>query len=276
MLRRCLESPNRCFGMVPPPRATPATGANGTISTGNDYGTMLEIRNVQMLPDGRSFVETWGTYRFRIMDRGMRDGYMVARVERIEDYEEEEEVQVVPAAVGVTPPSIIDGNGLAPTPGPSIAPQALAAEPSATSHPLEAAVGVGIGEALVSVGSQPHASPPRSHTRHHSSSSHTSHSSDGGSRPSSAGAHVVAGREPHAGTTAEPKPIPTGPRRVPTNAELMATCHQFIEQTRQGTPWVVQHLHNINYVPMPSDPASFSFWMALVRGARPGVRRVRD
>ena len=50
---------------------------------------MLEIRNVQMLPDGRSFVETWGTWRFRIMDRGMRDGYMVARVERIEDYEEE-------------------------------------------------------------------------------------------------------------------------------------------------------------------------------------------
>ena len=90
MLRRCLESPNHCFGMVPPPRTAPTPGAHGTgSSTGNDYGTMLQIRNVQMLPDGRSFVETWGTWRFRIMDRGMRDGYMVARVERIEDYEEE-------------------------------------------------------------------------------------------------------------------------------------------------------------------------------------------
>ena len=48
----------------------------------------------------------------------------------------------------------------------------------------------------------------------------------------------------------------------------MAKCHAFLEQTRQGTPWVVQHLHN-NYVPMPSDPASFSFWMALVRPLLP-------
>ena len=75
--------------MVPPPRAAPTAAAHGGTSTGNDYGTMLQIRNVQMLPDGRSFVETWGTWRFRIMDRGMRDGYVVARVERIEDCDEE-------------------------------------------------------------------------------------------------------------------------------------------------------------------------------------------
>jgi Lon protease-like protein len=47
-----------------------------------EYGTMLEIRSVQMLSDGRSMVETWGTFRFRILDRGLLDGYMVGRIER--------------------------------------------------------------------------------------------------------------------------------------------------------------------------------------------------
>jgi Lon protease-like protein len=54
----------------------PATDA------GNDFGTMLEIKGVTMLPGGRSVVETCGTYRFRIMERGTMDGYMVARIER--------------------------------------------------------------------------------------------------------------------------------------------------------------------------------------------------
>ena len=47
-----------------------------------EYGTMLEIRSVQMLSDGRSMVETWGTWRFRVLERGLLDGYMVGRVER--------------------------------------------------------------------------------------------------------------------------------------------------------------------------------------------------
>lgn len=73
MLRRCLESPNPRFGMIIPPKA----GVSQT-----EYGTMLEIRSVQMLPDGRSMVETWGTSRFRILERGTLDGYMVGRIER--------------------------------------------------------------------------------------------------------------------------------------------------------------------------------------------------
>ncbi|KAF8639751.1 hypothetical protein AX17_001013 [Amanita inopinata Kibby_2008] len=82
MLRRCLESPTPCFGMVMPPKP-------GSPSAQVDYGTMLEIRSVQMLPDGRSIVETWGTHRFRIMERGNLDGYMVGRTERIDDYSDE-------------------------------------------------------------------------------------------------------------------------------------------------------------------------------------------
>lgn len=50
----------------------------------------------------------------------------------------------------------------------------------------------------------------------------------------------------------------------PTYEELTAICHAFVEQLRSGTPpWVVQRL-NHTYGPMPADPATFSFWMALV------------
>lgn len=73
MLRRCLETDNPRFGMVMPPK--PGSAAM-------EYGTMLEIRSVQMLPDGRSMVETWGTHRFRVLERGTLDGYMVGRIER--------------------------------------------------------------------------------------------------------------------------------------------------------------------------------------------------
>lgn len=72
MIRRCSRSENASFGMIMPPRAH-----------GGDtqYGTMLEIISIQMLPDGRSMVETRGTHRFRILERGNLDGYMVARIE---------------------------------------------------------------------------------------------------------------------------------------------------------------------------------------------------
>jgi len=73
MLRRCLESPNPRFGMIMSPKSG---------SPQSDYGTMLEIRSVQMLPDGRSVVQTWGSSRFRILERGSLDGYMVGRIER--------------------------------------------------------------------------------------------------------------------------------------------------------------------------------------------------
>ena len=74
MLRRCLESTDACFGMIMPPR----TGG----STSSEYGTMLKIKSVQMLPDGRSMVETIGLHRFRLMETGTLDGYMVGRKER--------------------------------------------------------------------------------------------------------------------------------------------------------------------------------------------------
>ncbi|KAJ7682783.1 PUA-like domain-containing protein [Mycena polygramma] len=82
MLRRCLEQDVPSFGMIMPARQ--GAGA-GVAQAQIDYGTMLEVRSVQMLADGRSMVETWSTYRFRILERGTLDGYTVGRIERIDD-----------------------------------------------------------------------------------------------------------------------------------------------------------------------------------------------
>jgi Lon protease-like protein len=201
MLRRCLESEHPCFGMIMPQRAAP-TGVAGP-GGNNEYGTMLEIRAVQMLSDGRSMVETWGTHRFRILERGTLDGYMVGRVERVDDYEDELDDETLLDALTLT---------------------------DAVDAPLLSSGG---------------RTPPRPRR----------------STPPRSGLATVA-------STA--RSLATGRSRVPhralalTNLQLMETCLSFLEQLREGTaPWVVQRLNNA-YGPMPTDPASFSFWMALV------------
>ena len=109
MIRRCIESSNPRFGMVLPARGTGAAGVQGVM----DYGTMLEIQSVQMLPDGRSMVETVGTHRFKLLEKAGLDGYTVGRIERlvcygmaqtaaddrIDDISPEEEAQLQEAAV---------------------------------------------------------------------------------------------------------------------------------------------------------------------------------
>lgn len=72
MLRRCLEQPTPRFGMIMPPR---------TVGGRTDFGTLLEIRTVQMFPDGTSMIETWGVQRFRLLETGIQDGYMIGRIE---------------------------------------------------------------------------------------------------------------------------------------------------------------------------------------------------
>lgn len=57
----------------------------GLFSSFADYGCMLQIRNVHFLPDGRSVVETVGGKRFRVLRRGMKDGYCTADIEYLED-----------------------------------------------------------------------------------------------------------------------------------------------------------------------------------------------
>ncbi|KAM8938812.1 LON peptidase N-terminal domain and RING finger protein 1 [Pelodytes ibericus] len=84
MIRRCMETGTKQFGMcISDPENSFA-----------DYGCMLQIRNVHFLPDGRSVVDTIGGKRFRVLERGMRDGYYTADIEYLSDIQvSEEELQ---------------------------------------------------------------------------------------------------------------------------------------------------------------------------------------
>ncbi|KAL4640565.1 LON peptidase N-terminal domain and RING finger protein 1 [Arapaima gigas] len=75
MIRRCMETGTRQFGMC---ISDPQKGFV-------DYGCMLQIRSVHFLPDGRSVVDTVGGNRFRVLTRGMKDGYCIADIEYLED-----------------------------------------------------------------------------------------------------------------------------------------------------------------------------------------------
>ncbi|KAG2465573.1 LON peptidase N-terminal domain and ring finger 1, like [Polypterus senegalus] len=75
MIRRCMETGTRQFGMC---ISDPQKGFA-------DYGCILQIRSVHFLPDGRSVVDTIGGKRFKVLQRGMRDGYCVADIEYLED-----------------------------------------------------------------------------------------------------------------------------------------------------------------------------------------------
>ena len=66
-------SEHKSFGMIMYPAHEDVT---------INYGTMLQIKSVKILSDGRSVMETWGTHRFRILNRGESDGCMMAQVAR--------------------------------------------------------------------------------------------------------------------------------------------------------------------------------------------------
>ncbi|PWN45291.1 hypothetical protein IE81DRAFT_364304 [Ceraceosorus guamensis] len=91
MIRRCVESGNPRFGMVLHSRDSP-----GGMS---EYGTMLDIKSVQMLPDGRSMIETVGSDRFRLHEMGSLDGYIVGRIETVSDFGASQEQQLEQAAM---------------------------------------------------------------------------------------------------------------------------------------------------------------------------------
>jgi hypothetical protein len=56
------------------------------------------------------------------------------------------------------------------------------------------------------------------------------------------------------------RPLPSA--NIMSNEDLMRKCLVFVEELREGAaPWVVNQLNS--YGPMPTDPASFTFWMAL-------------
>ncbi|CAF3379848.1 unnamed protein product [Rotaria socialis] len=77
MMRRSIETQSRIFGMCAYDEQTDNFA---------DYGTLLYIRGRVYTPDGRSIVDTIGQRRFRVIERGMTDGYNVARVQLVKDH----------------------------------------------------------------------------------------------------------------------------------------------------------------------------------------------
>uniref|UniRef100_A0A668AUQ9 LON peptidase N-terminal domain and ring finger 4 n=1 Tax=Myripristis murdjan TaxID=586833 RepID=A0A668AUQ9_9TELE len=75
MMRRCMETGTKKFGMC--------SYEHGKGFA--DYGCMLEILGLELLPDGRSYVDTVGGSRFRVLKRSQRDGYHTADIEYLED-----------------------------------------------------------------------------------------------------------------------------------------------------------------------------------------------
>ena len=77
MIRRCMESGSRQFGMCSYVQEQPHGFA--------EFGTMLEVQDVEFFTDGRSVVDTVGGRRFRVLRRGVLDGYCTATVEYLVD-----------------------------------------------------------------------------------------------------------------------------------------------------------------------------------------------
>jgi Lon protease-like protein len=79
MVRRAMEG-DRTFGMVLGSAATTDNGRNFC-----EIGTLLRIVNIEYFPDGRSLLESVGVSRFRVTRHGILDGYVVGKIEKIDD-----------------------------------------------------------------------------------------------------------------------------------------------------------------------------------------------
>jgi hypothetical protein len=107
MIRRAIETGDRKFGMLlHNPHQTPQ-GDLGPVPF-YQYGTLLHIINMQLLPDGRSLIETTGASRFRVLQHGSLDGYTVGKIQRIDDISlaEEEFIEASETSQPPTPHSL--------------------------------------------------------------------------------------------------------------------------------------------------------------------------
>jgi len=77
MLRRCLEGDKK-FGLVNCYR-------NNGRWVPADVGCILQILDHQLAPDGRSYIDSVGIRRFRVLDRWEQDGYLCGKIEYIDD-----------------------------------------------------------------------------------------------------------------------------------------------------------------------------------------------
>lgn len=90
MIRRAMESGSRKFGILMYRQDGSVPGHPNFMP----YGTVLFIERLEMLPDGRSLIETRGLYRFRVINTSVLDGYLVGEVQRIDDIPVHEEESI--------------------------------------------------------------------------------------------------------------------------------------------------------------------------------------
>ena len=109
MTRRAVESGDRKFGMLMYNKHRSPQGDMG-VTQFMQYGTMLHINTMQLMADGRSLIETQGVSRFRVKSWGLRDGYIVGEVERIDDVSlaEEEAIEARERALPAAAANDID------------------------------------------------------------------------------------------------------------------------------------------------------------------------
>ncbi|MCJ1339142.1 hypothetical protein MMC09_004431 [Bachmanniomyces sp. S44760] len=107
MIRRAVESGDRKFGILMYNQRGEVQGDLGATQF-MQYGTLLHIVNVQLIPDGRSLIETQGVSRFKVREYNLSDGYFVGNVERIDDVSLAEEEQIEATEIGAPAPQSAD------------------------------------------------------------------------------------------------------------------------------------------------------------------------
>jgi len=100
MIRRALETTGQ-FGMVAHNQHGHPQGSMGRTRF-MEMGVLVQIEHFQTLPDGRSFLQCRGISRFRVVAHGMLDGYVMGRVQKVEDISLAEEEQLEARELGAT------------------------------------------------------------------------------------------------------------------------------------------------------------------------------
>lgn len=110
MIRRAIENGEGKFGMMMYNGRGEPQGDLGPVHF-KQYGTLLQIRNLEMMADGRSLIETVGLSRFRVRSWDTLDGYIVGNIDRMDDVPlaEEEQVEATETTGAPTSPTDLAG-----------------------------------------------------------------------------------------------------------------------------------------------------------------------
>lgn len=110
LIRRAIENGDRKFGMMMYNRAGTPQGDLGPTQF-MMYGTLLHIVSMQLMPDGRSLIETVGVSRFKVKSWTMLDGYIVGNIDRIDDVSlaEEERLEAMETSAAPASPTDLQG-----------------------------------------------------------------------------------------------------------------------------------------------------------------------